>query len=714
MSKEDVKKAVDKVNDYHDKSWQEDHFHEDQAEWSLNALRNLKTSDDFDKAFNELSDDTRKDLANSLSEKVEKDEKNKTLIRALLDGDPSKYSDALRLKEVKFDKGSGLLDPIDEGKHQEIVRLNVPEGYSQKLLALIKETQFVMQWGFDSIGTRTPKDAPDFAAILTDSGIESPEGWADTVKNYDDLAKNLKDRQEKYSDSHKEVDIATVKAKDDGYQVISNLTKIKDDLNKHLSRSFTPEADPNKKKAHTTLEDGKIIYHNPKDSKNPEQTVYTENKDGVFHLTPEAEQIYYVHFIDKAVEDWNKEYQHAVEKFQEGAKKVDNTDDDPPTSKEREKEKTDAYNRGYKEGKGSVKGGGGSGNTATPTPASGTPETPAAETPTADAGAKDTEPQDFSDLFPELGDDTDPEASTEKTGADTGGSTDPFDDVLGNTDDANDADDPTDVSAKIDDAIATITDSAGSTDSGSESSAPSGATASPASFPSWMNPANSASGPFNSTMNPNGAPSQWGQNGSTFGGPLGGSGSDSGSGGAGRNPMLNIPGATAQPVSEQQPASAVSADPITSTGAPSPHSMVDMKYSPDDSDSQKVTSAVSQAVHRELNNNSTDGLAAYGNSLGNLQQVGSSQLHTGDIIRWQNGSAIIAFKGAEPYIIIDGDWKPIDPGNPPTGPYGDFQGFFRPDAAVPADNGRSAENVQASAAGTAGVPPTGSTAARRV
>ena len=183
--------------------------------------------------------------------------------------------------------------------------------------------------------------------------------------------------------------------------------------------------------------------------------------------------------------------------------------------------------------------------------------------------------------------------------------------------------------------------------------------------------------------------------------------------------MLQIPGTDTASASSQVQGSAVSSNPITATGSPvsqsrAPHSPVDMKLWPDESQPQKVSSAVADAVNTEVNSNATDAIAAYGNALGELNAIGSSQLQTGDIIQWEHGSAIIACKGNDAYMIVNGDYKPLDPHSPPSGPYGSFQGFFRPDAAEIQGSERANENVQPAAAVTTGTPPAPGTTTRRV
>ncbi|WP_329411992.1 hypothetical protein OG563_06140 [Nocardia vinacea] len=114
--------------------------------------------------------------------------------------------------------------------------------------------------------------------------------------------------------------------------------------------------------------------------------------------------------------------------------------------------------------------------------------------------------------------------------------------------------------------------------------------------------------------------------------------------------------------------------------------MVDMKL-PDGS-TQKVSSAVAQAVNKELNNpNGSDARSAYAGTSGAASPSGpwnavdSSHLRTGDVVQWENRSGLVVVDSAGLQVIVNGQLVPLDPNNPPggvNGGYGNFQGFFHP------------------------------------
>jgi hypothetical protein len=118
-------------------------------------------------------------------------------------------------------------------------------------------------------------------------------------------------------------------------------------------------------------------------------------------------------------------------------------------------------------------------------------------------------------------------------------------------------------------------------------------------------------------------------------------------------------------------------------------SMVDMKLP--DGTTQKVSSAVSQAVQKELNNpNGSDARSAYAGTTGQPTagspwvSVDSAHLQTGDVVQWANRSAIVVVEPSGLEVIVNGQLVPLDPNNPPdggTGGYGEFQGFFHPSGA---------------------------------
>jgi hypothetical protein len=175
--------------------------------------------------------------------------------------------------------------------------------------------------------------------------------------------------------------------------------------------------------------------------------------------------------------------------------------------------------------------------------------------------------------------------------------------------------------------------------------------------------------------------------------------------------------AQAQPaVASNTPTNVVQAD---ASATPPPvgaggRSMVDMKLP--DGTTQKVSSAVAQAVNKELNNpNGSDARSAYTGTPGQPSagspwvSADSAHLQTGDVVQWANRSAIVVVEPSGLEVIVNGHLVPLDPNNPPdggTGGYGEFQGFFHPSGS---DLDNSAQQQQAptpSAPGVTAAPAT--------
>ncbi|MGY4098682.1 hypothetical protein ACW2Q0_03830 [Nocardia sp. R16R-3T] len=115
---------------------------------------------------------------------------------------------------------------------------------------------------------------------------------------------------------------------------------------------------------------------------------------------------------------------------------------------------------------------------------------------------------------------------------------------------------------------------------------------------------------------------------------------------------------------------------------------VDMRL-PDGS-TQKVSSAVAQAVNKELNNpNGSDARAAYSGTGADISRgtpVGNSDLHTGDVATWSDRSGnvvatgVLVVDGSGLHMISSGHLVNLDTDNPPYGGHDDytFSGFVRP------------------------------------
>ncbi|MFX0574678.1 hypothetical protein [Nocardia nepalensis] len=159
--------------------------------------------------------------------------------------------------------------------------------------------------------------------------------------------------------------------------------------------------------------------------------------------------------------------------------------------------------------------------------------------------------------------------------------------------------------------------------------------------------------------------------------------------------------AAANPLSMTQ-TGVVSATATTPPAIVGGGAMVDMRL-PDGSN-QKVTSSVAQAVNQEFNNpNGSNGKAAYPGS--QWTTVGSSELHTGDVVEFTNNrSALVVMQGQEPHIIVNGELVKLDTHQPPSG-YGAFAGFLHPSGADV--NGTGIQQASTPAApGAVTAPPT--------
>lgn len=111
-------------------------------------------------------------------------------------------------------------------------------------------------------------------------------------------------------------------------------------------------------------------------------------------------------------------------------------------------------------------------------------------------------------------------------------------------------------------------------------------------------------------------------------------------------------------------------------------------------DGQKVQlpSVVADAVNKELNNpNGCDARAAYAGTPGQasswaqVSDIGA--LRTGDVVQWDNRSAIVVNDANGLRMIIDGNYVPLtqqtsqSPPQDAYGAYGNFRGFFHPAGA---------------------------------
>lgn len=144
-------------------------------------------------------------------------------------------------------------------------------------------------------------------------------------------------------------------------------------------------------------------------------------------------------------------------------------------------------------------------------------------------------------------------------------------------------------------------------------------------------------------------------------------------------PVTADPGAaTAQP--------AVAAP--TDTGAPpivsTPGATVDWPMPGDPETKIKVPQGVSDALTRQQGNPAIDAGTAYAGTPGEQtvehpwQVVDVSALRTGDVIAWENHSAVVVDNGNGPHYLENGQLVPLNQSNLDNPQYGKFQNYFHP------------------------------------
>ncbi|WP_459545108.1 two-component system regulatory protein YycI [Nocardia sp. X0981] len=306
---------------YHAGTWDSVGFQDGQAKEALDALAAL-SAEEFEQAFNDLDFthsqsykyDVREQLVHDAGD-LKDDPKYRDIIKALETDDPGPVVQAKREKEeAKF--GDYGYERRDEKEHLHWVDLYQPKGASPTLIALIEDTEFSMQWGLDTLGARNPEAAPDFTNLLDGDQITDPEGWAKLIKEHDEVKKQLSDRQEEESSELTGVKVNTEDSAVLNSETFKKLVRIKDDLNKELSKDITGGLENFRRAG------DKFVYDSGPSDKT--YTFYEKNSEsGEFILDPTAEQIFYVAAIDKAAEDWEKEYADAIEKFQKKANDID-------------------------------------------------------------------------------------------------------------------------------------------------------------------------------------------------------------------------------------------------------------------------------------------------------------------------------------------------------------------------------------------------------
>ncbi|WP_280422365.1 hypothetical protein [Nocardia carnea] len=162
----------------------------------------------------------------------------------------------------------------------------------------------------------------------------------------------------------------------------------------------------------------------------------------------------------------------------------------------------------------------------------------------------------------------------------------------------------------------------------------------------------------------------------------------------GREENRQVPGPP-----QQSPGMPVSTDPgvvtaqpavaaPTDTGAPpiisTPGATVDWPIPGDPDTKIKVPQGVSDALTRQQGNPAIDAGTAYAGTPGEQtvekpwQVVDVSALRTGDVITWENHSAVIVDNGSGPHYLENGQLVPLNQSNLDNPQYGKFQNYFHP------------------------------------
>lgn len=585
-------------------------------------------------------------------------------------GDALNRSEAESLADVDLWDGfedNPLLSP-EPGDDDGSVILPVPRGATQSLTELIAYTQGFMQDKFDAIGLGDPDSAPDLSIVIED--IENL-GWTEIIENeesetsagHGEFSQRMARLQEAFDMDNHAVKIDIDNLTSTGREVYDELTAIKKTLIDDLGVDLIDYFENHDGLVIEVDDDGNIVTHSQDEANVETKTRFVMTGDGnkrEWELHPDAEQHYYTNKIVAALDKFEAEFQRGQDEFRSIANDIDNTGND--TGDE-----------------------GGNGNNDEEGGNDGTNGT--------DAGNTDglSDPFDGSglgnpeDLFGDLIGDTDGEGGTDgEPGADeegAGGSGLTAEMLEGIIRDLEAQESGgTDADGSGDEG----NDSNGTGDAGGgsgDSSAPA-PTPIPAQTPSSMGGMES--------MIPAALMS------SLAGNNLTGNNRNPSQDPRARDPRdtdLDASPYAPHPEAVPIPGSEMPA-PVTapeSLGTPpqtvAPRGgMVDIKL-PDGS-SQRASSVVAEAVNRELHNpNGSDGRAAYAGTPAQASsgspwtQVDSATVRTGDVVQWENRSALVVATDEGLKVIVNGQVLPLDPHNPPddgNGAYGDFIGFFHP------------------------------------
>jgi hypothetical protein len=162
--------------------------------------------------------------------------------------------------------------------------------------------------------------------------------------------------------------------------------------------------------------------------------------------------------------------------------------------------------------------------------------------------------------------------------------------------------------------------------------------------------------------------------------------SDSSQNSSSQNASAQSAPATAQQATAGPPAA------VTAPATGNPNHLVSVSL---DGETQQVPSVVADALNKELNNpNGSNAIDAYAGTLGDStpghpwQQLDDlSKLQTGDVVQWQDRSALVVHDDKGLHMIVDGQLMPLtdqttqSPPQDSFGSYGDFKGFFHPTGA---------------------------------
>ncbi|MGK8522567.1 hypothetical protein ACRS6B_13855 [Nocardia asteroides] len=629
-------------------------------------------------AFERLSSRGRETLAH-IGERqgLGNDDEYREIIAALSTGNPSGVADTESEEarepapeadfEVTFADGSGE-SRLAEGPHREPVKLWVPDGAGRSLISLIEDTQFAMQWGFDTLGA-DPRDRPDFAHVLGTEQVTTAAGWARIAHTHDRFREELEDRQQEYTAADNDVEVNTQDSGTLNEDTFRELKRIKDDLNERLK--FDLPIDRERDDV-DFMDNGDIVLR-PGGDVDP-IIIYQRDDSGKHYLTEEAEQLYYVRHIDSAVAEWKSVYESAVEEFVANADNIDNAGG----SHDEQAETADA----------SAAEAAASAAEASAESAAAAAESAAAAAESAAAAAAGSGTYPLPDGFGQHGSIPDQDLSPT------------YDDLLTESSDVTDSGDPV---------LGVVDDAASSTELG-----PPVQTESQNGFPAGTGVATGNVVPAADRggadmLGPMIAMSALSQMGNHMNRPLiddrahddrarDDRGSRNGSNGSA--PAAN----TSPAVLASHPASTMP----TYVGAPPPVSapgaMVDYRL-PDNS-TVKVSTAVAQALQQQQQNIAMDAKAAYMGTAGENTPDNPwatvndiAQLQTGDTVEWdKNGEkryGLIVKNGNGMFVMDGGQLIPLDPNNPPLSEkYGTFMGYFHPTGLDAAANGVSTSATQ--------------------